>query len=1247
MLHEHATERQLQVKNIRRAFSSILRVQAEEVSSLVAQEEATADAGSSSHPVPVKLLSTRKPPPGGSDLRQDLGQGKDVLLPGLVDRHQVKVVVDTGANVSLISREFAVAQQLKVHSFVDLEVTGIGGTNPRVGQVEVDLSVNAFHHLVLLEVCPGSVVRQDGTAEVLLGNDIAPAFGIAVTLNMPQRRSGGTLEHLIHASLEEEDASDPDHQPNSLFNQEDRLSDEVVRLLEDSTKLAFEANAAIPANSFCSHPNATVPIDTGSSAPTWNRERPLSAAKEAPVRAQIESWRAEGVVAPAPLMSAYNSALLAASKRHLEGNWTGTRVCLDLRSLNAITIPVDYPIPLIADLFRKLRGFVIASSLDLRSSYTQFRLREEDQEKTTFRHQGETLMFKRACFGLRNMTSFFQTVMTDILRQEGCASFCLNFVDDLLIWSASIEEHADHVNRVVNALNRFHLRLNIGKTKLGYSKIRLLGHLLDGKARSLDARKLQDVLDFPVPKTGKQVQSLCGLLSYLREYVPLFSAIAGPLEALKRKKTISPGDWEGAPSEALTSFKKILTSAPVLCHPDPQRQLIVATDASNLGLGACLYQETPDGGRDYIAFASKALSGPRLNYGACKRELCGVLFALTKWRRLLLGRHFRLEGDHQSLSFLLESSRGSMVLENWLSSILEYSFDFRYIPGPRNVVPDALSRLYPEQVFRIRNRSQGEPVAVRRAEPGAAEVKTDRVEPLLSAESETSFGAKALASFIREYTDKESPSKSKQADLLQSAHAEGHFGARFVFRKIWEQGFYWPKLLQDAQQLISTCRPCLRHNVAKRGFLPSMPDWSLAPMDHISCDLLHLEPTARGNLYVLVCLDVASRFVWLRPLQNEAAATIAQAFLQIFSEFGTPRILSSDNGSEFRNDVMSGLAKLFETKQTFSAPYNPEANGATERHVSTAKLCLRKMLQGNTVGWDLLLPAVQASINSKLAPVTKTAPSMLMLGRTLRPQGPGATAADPRICPSDAGILSASERIAARWLGITSTIYPAILGAVKSRRQAAASRQNLKRRQTQPLVPGSVVYIKDPHRSKSLDPIWLGPYRVLSRTGNSYRLMDATMAVLARNVPHTQIKLISAPQPAAADVSYVVDKIKAERVSDGVKQYLVAFKGYGSEYDEWLPADNFDDETPVATFARKQAAPAVAQARRQRPAVSSPPVRQPSQPSDSTNSSEDLSPNDLTPNAVEPTNMRPQRARVPNTRPQRARIPSSRLKDFV
>ncbi len=367
---------------------------------------------------------------------------------------------------------------------------------------------------------------------------------------------------------------------------------------------------------------------------------------------------------------------------------------------------------------------------------------------------------------------------------------------------------------------------------------------------------------------------------------------------------------------------------------------------------------------------------------------------------------------------------------------------------------------------------------------------------------------------------------------------------------------------KDCVDVTSACMPCLRHNVGKRGFHLHRPILAKNPFDHASMDLLQLPTSPRGFNFGFILVDMCTRFTLLRALQDKSALTVARTFWELICIFGPPKVLQSDNGREFVNQVLAALAKLAGIDHRFTVPYNPRANAAAERHVSTTKFALKKMAQGNISDWDLFLPAVQLAINTKVNAITLSSPASLMFGRQLNGFEDF----------SSADVALASEQaLQDRARLMTSVVYPALAEAVSSRQGITANRVDRKRSKAAAFAVHSSVMLRDPIRSSKFEPYYVGPYTVLRRTrANTYVLLDSQGHLLARNVPADQLKLIApstlTEQKTTSSDFHTVESILAHRGPEGQRQYLVRWQGFSKDNDSWEPFSSFQDEDIIRRY---------------------------------------------------------------------------------
>ena len=217
---------------------------------------------------------------------------------------------------------------------------------------------------------------------------------------------------------------------------------------------------------------------------------------------------------------------------------------------------------------------------------------------------------------------------------------------------------------------------------------------------------------------------------------------------------------------------------------------------------------------------------------------------------------------------------------------------------------------------------------------------------------------------------------------MKRAHLHGHLGAADMVRMIKSsQRVYWRNIFRDCQQLVSSCIQCQRFNIGVHGYHPPKNVEALLPFDHIRVDLKEMTISKNGNKFILVVIDVATRFIFLRAVPDKGMYTIAQVLLRLFCDIGFPKILGSDNGTEFLNSVMEAVIKISGIDHRFIAPYHHRANGIVERAIRTVSMAIYKRLEGLMDEWDTLLPSTQYLGNTKIVELHGSSPYSLLFAR--------------------------------------------------------------------------------------------------------------------------------------------------------------------------------------------------------------------------------------------------------------------------
>ena len=477
---------------------------------------------------------------------------------------------------------------------------------------------------------------------------------------------------------------------SGLINEADKLylnykCKTYSALLKESCAVLLDQNKNL--RGFCNHPDAFVELNVGNSTPIYRRQYRIPLRLSSFVREQILSWQGEDIVFPVHGNYEWNNPLLVVPKKDVKGNIKGHRLCIDPRPINTLLASVNYPLPLIKDLLEQLSGAVVFTKLDLRLGFNQFQIPDKDRAITTFTFEGQQYQFRGVPFGFKHTPAVFQKVINQIIRKF--KGFAFNYIDDIIIYSSSYAEHEKHVKLVMEELNKYNLRVN-DKTEFGMTEMVVLGFKMSRNGLQMVKEKLLVMDHWQEPTTGNMIEKHLGFFNYFRELIPRYSEIVAPLEKLRKHAKVT---WTDEYRNIYKKIRGILEGDLVLSYPNFNHEFQVATDASNHGVGAVLYQEY-DGKTHYIAYGARALSGSEKNYGTTKRELLGIIFALEHFRYYLSGQHFKLFTDHKALTFMFTQKHTNQMLNNWLETLLSFDFEPIHRPGILNVLPDAISRFY-------------------------------------------------------------------------------------------------------------------------------------------------------------------------------------------------------------------------------------------------------------------------------------------------------------------------------------------------------------------------------------------------------------------------------------------------------------------------------------------------------------------------------------------------------------------------
>ena len=1069
-----------------------------------------------------------------------------VSFPLVINGVRSVASVDTGATLSLIKPQFAQKLQLALlkHSSPLTLKLGVNSSQVnREGYVRCYIETPNYKTEATLEVLDHSFRTPIVIGVDLLGKLGMGIYGLPCQFPNPdtsaEKQKRGPNAANAEAQDDSVEKSDPSSkgEPEILDLDYNATVEELMKInkkdpkypslhftFQNHLKLALKKELDVNQSlkGFCNHPLAMIRIDTGSAQPVSRRQYPIPYKLRDIIRAQVSKWLETGITAIVEGTSDYNNPLLAVPKRDLAGVQTDWRTCIDPRLLNNTIKPDSFPLPLIAELLELLDGAMIFSKIDLKQGFNQFQIHPDDRLKTTFTWDGVQYYFIGAPFGLKNLPAKFQRCMSSILRG---LPYVIVYMDDVIVFSKAIKDHLAHVQNVLAVLTEVNLRVNLDKCDFGCDELIILGHHISQNGISVAKEKLLAMERWARPTTGKQVQRHLGFFNYFRDHIPMYSKLTEPLEKLRYASIIA---WNDELQKVYDQIKSILSSNTILAFPQFDKPFLVGTDASNRGLGAVLYQHYNNKDH-FIKFAARSLRQGEKGYGATKRELAAIIFALESFRMYTGGQNFTLYTDHKALTFLFTQKKPNQMLENWMEILTDFQFEIIHRPGILNVLPDAISRFYDD-----------DPIENTDFQPMFS--KIDIVLPNLPEELRVIVG------------------KEEQETLLDLSHAQGHFGAKAMVKLIHKQyQATWPNLLHDCQTVVNRCLSCQRYNIGRHGYHPLSPLNALLPWDHLCIDLKDMPRSQNGFEAFLIVVDVFTRFVFVRPLVNKTAGVVAQTLFKLFCDVGFPKILQSDNGPEFIAGILKEVVQISKIDHRFISAYHHRGNGLAERHIRTISDSILKELEGRLDLWDLYIPAVQLYANLKISEVTGSAPFTLMYAR-------------PFVGFIDHTQFSPSEitdkTVADRLEFVTSVVYPAIQEHSHRFKTKYVSKFNSTHRIiNEPIPVGSLVMVRDELRADKTSPRYEGPFRVVRVSkGGSYLLESKDGAVYRR--PPNVLKLVDPLMPMQTENAVEVERIIADQDEDGVKYFLVKWKDRDESYNEWLKTEDFYDQGPIQAYLK-------------------------------------------------------------------------------
>ncbi|PAA81343.1 hypothetical protein BOX15_Mlig024196g4 [Macrostomum lignano] len=655
--------------------------------------------------------------------------------------------------------------------------------------------------------------------------------------------------------------------------------------------------------------------------PKYFKSRPVPFAIKGLIEDELKSLQAQGIITKVKA-SDFASPIVPVLKR----DGKSVRICADFKRTVNPQLEVDkYPLPRLEEIFATLNGGKYFTKLDISQAFLQLELEESCRRFTTINTHLGLFQYNRLTMGLASAPAQIQEAMEKILQGLDVVVY----IDDILVSGTSLEDHDNRLNAVLERLSDYGVHLNRKKCEFRLNKISFLGYVIDENGLHPSNEKVEAIHNAQAPTNATEVRSLIGMITYYAKFIPNLSSILVPLNRLLCKE--SEFRWSEECNAAFDRVKKTLTSDRVLAHFDPKKQLVLQTDASKYGIGCVISHVMPNGDERPVAYASRTLSKPEINYSQLEKEALAIVLGVKRFHQYLFGHHFVLVTDHKPLLTIFGDKKdipsiAASRLQRWavLLSAHQYTIKFRRTEDHSNA--DALSRLpdrakniscdkilevrlemlpITAETIRTATRKDAElRKVVHYCQNGWPETSEPGLEQYFRKRNELCIEQGVIFWGLRVVIP-----RSVQRMVLELLH-DGHPGI-VAMKSIARLHVWFPGIDSAIEDLVRSCEGCqLQRNLPAQA--PVQPlVWPEKPWTRIQLD--YMGPF--HGYFWLIIVDATSKWVEIFPMKHATTSKTIECLRDTFTRFGIPQQVLSDNGSQFCSSEFRAFLKRNNIRQ--------------------------------------------------------------------------------------------------------------------------------------------------------------------------------------------------------------------------------------------------------------------------------------------------------------------------------------------